>query len=333
MPVNNESKSVKSASKRAKRLLLFPILLVLVIISLVIARMTIWKPVPPKEYKRFYLDALKTKYVVDSDFTIENELPVTQESENRAMRSEKLFDISKAKDLATKLGLGKQTTNEKTRIYLWSTDTFDSNRFIKLDLILGSLEVNYASGISKDVVEPEQVYEYIVNFMGLTGLDATMSDRVSSGNNEYIQFTLKKNEKQVWGPSVTGPLMTVTRTDKIITGFSYFWLEPQYNSEREMKPVVKINSDELTKMNYSIEFYPSRVIGQSTQGSESSVKLPVKTNMLSSKNVYYYYFDPIANTSFLLPAVQVDGRYIDDKNETGTFTMVVINQLYDPNIK
>ncbi len=324
---------MKKLLKKYGTLTLLFLVLIALITTFVVARRTIWKPKVTKNYQRFYLDNQQTQYTINKDFFMSSELSVTPKAQNLVLKSDYTFQLSKITDVATKLGLGKLSSNDIRKISLWSTDPFNDKKYIKLDQINGKLDIRYSTGITTEKIDPDKIFDYVNDFLGISPMQSSIIRQTKSANLNIISFKTTYDGKTIFGPPTSDASMTVTTTDGLITGVETYLLMPEYKEKGELKPITKISQSNLASTNYSIEVLPDRITSTGPLGSEIASVPQFDINVKSQKDIYYYYFDQIENTSFLLPAIQLEGNYIDRKNNSGSFILVVINQQYDPAVK
>jgi hypothetical protein len=325
---------MKNQTAKNKNVFLVLGLVVLTLVGFVGLRLTVWKTKPQKQYQRFYIDNQASPYTANKDFYLSGEIQVSAPADNYVFKSAQLFDFSKIQDAALKLGLSKLSKNEVKKIYLWSTDPYNAQKNIKLDLQQGIIEVRFETGISAKKVDSASAFTEMSEFLSFdTDLTGELVDNISSGPLDLLTYSIKFNDTASYISPATDLPVKITLLNEQIIGFQTPILMKDFKPEREIKPVTAITAKELPGLNYFIDFKPTTTSSISSLGGEASVQLPVQVNMKAYQNVYYYYFDDIANTVIYLPAIEVKGNYLDNKNNSGSFTLLVVNQAYDPNIK
>ena len=314
-------------SKKSIRFILINLILALVLIlciTLVILTRQNKKEV--KNYQRFPLKNYSPAYKLTQDFTFENELSIKAPVDNSYYRSINIKDLDRFKTAANKIGLTKENQNTITEFYLWSKDNNTQINALTLDLSKGLFNLNYQDGVNNEVVEGKDSYAHMSSFFGLTPLDTKLKSE-SKNEESVFTYTFKQEHlgKEVYFDQGTNTASTIRMSSgKIIEFYSYI-TDKNLTKGPELKPISIVSNANISSLNYFMNFMPENTVASSLYGSETQFVRPVSIFMKDYTDCFYYRVD--GNSAVLYPAIKISGDYIDNKNNKGSMTILVINEM------
>lgn len=285
-----------------------------------------------KNYDRLSLIDFKTNYLHNRDFTLTNDIEIKPALVSEVYRSsaDKFFidkDIIRIK--ANQLGLALEEANVFTEVYYWSKTIDKSSNTIKLDENLRSFSISYPLGINDTQVADADVYGFVRDFFGLKIIDGELLEASDPVNGaKTLSFKAKLNGTEIfYGKAEEIFASAVVNNGKIVSA-NIKLVPSQLTKNLELKPVTLISPNNINNYRYVVEFEKLQIASR----DDYTVNLPFGENtrviLKEYKSAFYNYYDSEGST-YILPAIEVRGEYIDDNNNKGNVRIILINQEED----
>jgi hypothetical protein len=313
------------SKKNIRFILITAILTLVLILGIVLIVLTRQNKKEVKNYQKVVLKNYSSPYKLTQDFTFENELSIPIPKENFYYQSGNIKQLDKIRTGANKLGLSKENQNTLSEFYLWSKTENTQIDAITLNNARGLLNLNYQDGVNSEVVEGKDSYTYMSSFFGLSPLDTKLKYQSEDEENVFTySFKQEFLGKEIYFDQGTNSMSTVRmKTGKVIEYYTYI-TDKNLTKGKELKPLSIVSNANIQSLNYFMNFEPANTVASSLYGSETQFIRPVSIFMKDYSESFYYRIE--GNTFVLYPAIKISGEYIDNKNNKGNVTIVVINQ-------
>lgn len=278
-----------------------------------------------KNYKAFAIPDFTPGYKNDIDFTILNELDIKSSDKNIVFlikKDENLVD--KIRTGALKLGLSKESVRQDEKIYAWVKDDTLYDSSIVFYEKTGRIDIKYSNGINTQPIEAENSYKYLTDFFSLSVKDYYLDKVTTMGDAQIVTFGRKVESKDLLFNKADKDIATIVISKGKIVDVQLIYTTSAIEKEYDLKPITKINRQNLSSLYYFTNITPQNSFSRSQYGSEPQPGKNMKVSIKLYEEVYYYYI--LGENKYFLPALKILGDYIDESNNKGTFTLIVVNQ-------
>ncbi len=320
---------VSKIDKKKNVLYIVIVILVIVLMIVVVALLRVMLPgANTQEYVEMNMPDIGGNYRVGTDFVLRNTLEIDTELQNTLFKHSGAVNPSPYRQVAQKLALSKESSNEYTGLYFWNTQDEDPYRYMNINVKTGTLELRYRGGFHEDTLEVDEVYAYIQDFFRVELYDVYLDKTVESGNTQTLLFKATHEDKTVYTKPGADTFGVVTLINGKITSIVLHGLMPQeFELVGELEPVEEISPSAIARLQYLLYVYPDQASSQSSMGAEAIASGRVDINMTGYSQALLFFQDSVAGESYLLPSLEITGRYLDEKNNGGTVKIIVVNKL------
>lgn len=270
-------------------------------------------------------------YILNRNYFVKNSLQVVQDSKsNIAYRSNKI-PSNVFENFAKKLGLGNKSYNSQEKLYVWNNEG-DQDSLLQYDEGRMFARLRYYNGINSDIVEVDNSYNYIANLLEVELIDSIRIKADTYNNLTTISFTGSYNGKKVYSSEAQGVHSVIQMLNGKIISFDMYLIPNNLAEFGTLRPITNVGEVNIENIYHSVlpETEVIQAGSSDAKGTGSGyLKGPngkISIVMKSYSPCYYFYVDPENNNTYLLPALDIKGEYIDEKSDKGGVTMVVVNQ-------
>jgi len=164
--------------------------------------------------------------------------------------------------------------------------------------------------------------------------DSEILTKVVSGKTTTVFYKYKFSGKDLYFEDNLNKAMVATVVDGKVLGATFYLVSPFSNyqkSTNQLQPITNLDNASLLFEDYVVEASPTNPntqVGELT--GQNIAVLNLKAALKKQDTAFFYYIDNKASKSYILPALLIDGNYIDDLNNTGGIRVVVVNQNRAP---